>query len=191
MDILLVEDVAGVGDIGEVVTVRPGFARNYLIPKGVALEAGAQSAKAIAHKMKQVQAKKKRLKVEAEKKADEWRQLTVSVTLRVGSGGKVFGSINAKDISDALLSQHSLEVDRRRILLTEPLRKLGRFPVTIKLHSEVNSQFTVEISAAAATEEEERRASEEARANIEAAARKKKLKKESEEASSESETSAE
>ncbi len=185
MDIILVNDVAGVGDIGEVVQVRPGFARNYLIPKGYALEASAQSARAIKHQMKQIEAKKKRLKIEAEKKSEEWKQLVVKTSLRVGSGGKVFGSLNAKDIADALKEQCSIEIDRRRILLTEPLRKLGKFPVNVKLHADVVSQFTVEVVAAAATEEEEKKAAEEARIHIENAARKKKQKSETEEASEE------
>jgi large subunit ribosomal protein L9 len=185
MEILLVEDVAGVGDIGEIISVRPGFARNYLIPKGVAVEARAGNSGSLQHKMKQILAKKKRLKDEAQKNADTWRQLVVQMTLRVGTGGKVFGSINSKDISEALKEQ-SIEIDRRRILLGEPLRKLGRFSVSVKLHAEVTSQFTVEITASAATEEEEKKAAEEARNLIEIASIKKQ-KKEAELAHSESE----
>jgi large subunit ribosomal protein L9 len=181
MDILLVDDVAGVGDIGEVVRVRPGFARNYLIPKGYAIEASARSAKDINHKMKQIEAKKKRLKLEAQKLADDWKKIKVTRSLRVGSGGKVFGSVNARDIADALKEQSSIEIDRRRILLAEPLRKLGTFSVAVKLHAEVTSEFSVEITPAAATEEEEKKAAEEARIQIENASRKKKLKEQSEE----------
>jgi large subunit ribosomal protein L9 len=185
MEILLVEDVAGVGDIGEIITVRPGFARNYLIPRGVAVEARAGNSRSLQHKMNQVLAKKRRLKDEAEKKASDWRQIVVPMNLRVGSGGKVFGSINSKDISEALKEQ-SIDVDRRRILLGEPLRKLGRFPVSVKLHAEVTSQFTVEVTASAATEEEEKKAAEEARNQIEIASIKKQ-KKEAEAAETEAE----
>jgi large subunit ribosomal protein L9 len=190
MDILLVDDVAGVGDIGEIVSVRPGYGRNYLIPKGFGIEASAQSSKAIAHKMKQIEARKKRLKVEAEKISDEWKKLTVTTSLRVGSGGKVFGSVNAKDIAVALNEQTSMKIDRRRILLGEPLRKIGKFPVSVKLHAEVVSEFTVEIIPAAATEEEEKKAAEEARIQIETAVRKKQQKNQ-EEVSEEDELPAE
>jgi large subunit ribosomal protein L9 len=172
MEILLVEDVAGVGDIGEIVSVKPGFARNFLIPNGSAIEATSGASKTIAHKMKQVVAKKKRLKLEAEKKSEDWNKTVVKVSLRVGSGGKVFGSINAKDIAEALAKQ-SIEIDRRRILLNEPIRKLGSFKVKVRLHAEVTSEFTLETFAAAATEEEEKSAADEARLQIEIASRKK------------------
>lgn len=176
MEILLVDDVAGLGDIGEMLTVRPGYARNYLIPKGFAIEARTKNAKALSHKMRQIEAKKKRLKSEAEKKAEDWKKITVTRSLRVGSSGKVFGSVNAKDISEALKIQLNLDVDRRKILLSEPLRKLGKFNVQIKLHADVVTHFNVEITAEAATEDEEKRAAEEARIQIEISSRKKKQK---------------
>lgn len=177
MEILLIEDVAGVGDIGELVKVKPGYARNFLIPKGFAVEANAGSSKAIKHRMNQIASKKKRLKDVALKAVEEWKSYGVTVYLRVGSGGRTFGSINTKDIAEALKSQKNLEVDRRRIILSEPLRKLGRHTVGIKLHSEVNGSFTVLVEATKATAEEEKLAAEQARAQIEANSRKKTSKK--------------
>lgn len=184
MEILLIEDVAGLGDIGELVNVKPGYARNFLIPKGYALEADAGSNKAIKHRMNQIAAKKRRLKEQALKDVEVWKGNNVTLTLRVGSGGRTFGSINSKDIAEALKAQKNVEVDRRRVILSEPLRKLGRHTVGIKLHAEVNGTFTVLVEATKATEEEEKIAAEQARAQMEMNSRKKASKK-SQEASAE------
>lgn len=177
MEILLVEDVAGVGDIGEMVKVKPGYARNYLIPKGFAVEAHAGGSKAIKHRMNQVIAKKKRLKDSALKAVEDWKGYAVTAYLRVGSSGRAFGSINTKDIAEALKTQKNVEVDRRRILLSEPLKKLGRHTVGIRLHSEVNGTFVVLVEGTQATEEEEKRAAEQARIQMEANLKKKTSKK--------------
>ena len=180
MEILLIEDVVGVGDIGELVKVRPGYARNFLIPKGFAVEANAGSSKAIKHRMNQIVSKKKRLKENALKAVEEWKGNAVTVNLRVGSGGRTFGSINTKDIAEALKTQKDIDVDRRRVILSEPLRKLGRHTVGIKLHSEVNGTFTVLVEGAQATPEEEKQAAEQARIQMEMNAKKKATKKKEE-----------
>lgn len=172
MDILLTNDVGGLGDIGEIVSVRPGYARNFLLPNGLAVEARAGSSKEIAHKLRQVEVKKRKLKAEAEQSKDEWAKKTITLGLRVGSGGRVFGSLNAKDIAEQL-SVNGPVVDRRRILLTDSLRKLGDHTVKIKLHAEVIATFTVKVVAMKATEEEEKKASADAMIALDKAKRKK------------------
>ncbi len=154
MKIILTDDVVGVGDIGEAVSVKSGYARNYLIPQGLAIEAEAASAKAIAHRMRQIEAKKNQLKTDAEKRAEDLQSRTVELGLRVGSGGKVFGSINSRNIADKL-NEDGFEIDRRRIQLGEPIRKIGTREVNVKLHADVIVPVTVNISALAATKEEE------------------------------------
>ncbi|HMO17392.1 MAG TPA: 50S ribosomal protein L9 [Oligoflexia bacterium] len=186
MEILLIEDVLGLGDIGQIVSVKPGFARNYLIPKGSAVEANTGSTKAIKHRMKQVSAKKRKLKTEAEKNAGSWANTLAVVSLRVGSGGRVFGSVNAKDIAQSL-NEAGIDIDRRRILLPEPLRKLGTFPVKVRLHPEVVAEFKVEVRAIEATEEEVKKAAEETRSQLESASRKKLARKTEKDDSFESE----
>lgn len=180
MEILLTEDVSGLGDIGEIVKVKSGYARNFLLPSGFAVEAHSGSSKEIAHKLRQVEAKKKKLKEEAEKSKEDWAKKVITLALRVGSNNRVFGSISAKDIAEKL-STAELEIDRRRILLTEPLRKLGEHSVKIKLHAEVIATFTVKVEATKATDEEERKASEEAMIAFDKAKRKKLQKNEGEE----------
>ncbi len=173
MKVLLTDDVVGLGDIGETVTVRPGYARNFLIPNGLAIEAGADNARVVAHKMKQVEAKKKKLKTEAEEKGAHLREVQVEVFLRVGSGGKVFGSIHSRDIADKL-TELGHQIDRRRIVLEEPIKKIGAHTVHVRLHADVETPITVTVSPLAATKEEEEREAEEARKVLEEKAARKK-----------------
>ena len=169
MKVLLTNDVVGLGDIGETVKVKPGYARNFLIPRGFAVESGAVNAKAVAHKMKQVEAQKRRMQVDAQKEAEQLKSVSIQIGLRVGSGGKVFGSVTSRQIAEKLAEQN-IEIDRRRILLSEPIRKLGKKNVRVKLHAEVIPTIEVEIVATAATEEEEQQETLNAKAAIEAAA---------------------
>ncbi len=168
MRIVLTEDVVGVGDIGETVKVRPGFARNYLIPRGFAIEAGSVSANALAHRMRQIEAKKRRLKSEALAHAKTMEDVVISLGLRVGSGGKVFGSITSRDVADKLAEQ-GFAIDRRRVLLSAPVKKIGAYYVELKLHPEVKVQVRLDVTAVAATKEEEAKELEEAKSALQAA----------------------
>jgi large subunit ribosomal protein L9 len=154
MKVILTEDVVGLGDIGANVVVRPGYARNFLIPRGLAIETQARSAKSIAHKMLQIEARKRRLKKAAEDFAGNLRSLVLTFSLRVSSGGKVFGSISTRDIA-AKLVEAGHDIDRRRVLLTEPLRKPGTHFVKVRLHPEVTVQVKVVIEQLAASKETE------------------------------------
>ena len=104
MKIILKHDALGLGDIGEVVEVRPGYARNYLIPQHMALEVNSSNAKQLAHHSMQIEKLKKFQKTEAEKVAGTIRNALLEFTLRVGMGGKVYGSIGQRDIAERLLS---------------------------------------------------------------------------------------
>lgn len=168
MKVILSEDVVGLGDIGETVTVRPGYARNYLVPRGLAFEAEAVSARQLAHRAKQIEAKRKKFKGAALEKATSLGNTTVQVFLRVGSGGKVFGAVTSKDIAEKLKEQ-GFDIDRRRVLLGEPIKKPGSFFVEVKLHPEVKTQIRIDVEARAASGEEEEMEAEEARAQLERA----------------------
>ncbi|MBP9838842.1 MAG: 50S ribosomal protein L9 [Proteobacteria bacterium] len=146
MKIILTEDVVGLGDIGETVNVKPGFARNFLIPKGVARECQSLSAKQLAHWMKQIESKKKRLKAVAESKASEISSKSITLELKTGAHGKVFGSIHAKDIA-IKLTEIGIEIDRRRVVLVEPIKKIGEHKVKVRLHQEVETEITVIVKA--------------------------------------------
>lgn len=166
MEVILTDDVIGVGDIGETVRVRPGFARNYLLPRGLAFECGTRGARALCHKVAQIDAKKKKLKGSAEAKAGELRNTTLVMELRVGTGGKVFGSIGSRDIVREL-ALVGFEIDRKRVLLPEPIRRIGIHKVSLKLHAEVQTKLTVEVKPIAATSEQEELEASEAKQLIE------------------------
>ena len=175
MEIILVEDVAGLGDIGEKVNVKPGYARNFLIPRGVAIESASRNAKALAHKMKQLEAKKKLLRGSAQELADALKNLKVELFLKVGgpTGGKAFGAIHNKDIAEALKAL-GYDIDRRRIILPEPIKKLGVHLLKVKLHSEVLADLEVNVQAVVASEEDIEIAAKKLKDKMEARKAKKK-----------------
>ncbi len=154
MEIVLTQDVVGLGDVGQRVLVKSGYARNYLLPQGMAVEIGSASARQAAHKMTQIEAKKKRFKVDAEKVAKKLQSLNVELELRVGKSGKVFGSLSTRDIS-AKLQSAGFDIDRRRVLLAEPIKKIGQQEVQIKLHPEVTTALKINVKAIQPTKDEE------------------------------------
>lgn len=172
MKVILTDDVVGLGDIGEVVNVKPGYARNFLIPRGLAVESETSSARASEHRMRQIDAKKKRLKGAAEERAKALQGFVLKLELRTGGHGKVFGSISAREIATKL-AEHGYELDRRRVLLAEPIKKVGSFPVSIKLHPDVETEITIQIDARESTQDEEGRDVESARRAIEEGASRK------------------
>ncbi|MDR2338251.1 MAG: 50S ribosomal protein L9 [Deltaproteobacteria bacterium] len=151
MEIILTEDIAGLGDIGEQVNVKPGYARNFLIPQGLAIESGSKNGRALAHRMKQLAAKKLLLKGAALEKGNALKQVKVELSLKVGEHDKVFGAIHSKDIAEAL-KVLGYEVDRRRVMLIEPIKKIGLHTVKIKLHSEVFAEVEVQVLGVSAQE---------------------------------------
>lgn len=166
MEVILREDVLGVGDIGEKVSVKAGYARNYLVPQGLAVETGSRRAKTVAHELRQIEAKKKSLLAGAQEIADKIEKTEVELSLRVGKGGKVFGSVSSKDIASKLQAA-DFDIDRRRVLLEEPIKKIGTHFVSVKLHPEVKAQLKVVIEKADATKEEEAQETQAAKAKFE------------------------
>lgn len=166
MKILLNDDVPGVGDMGQLVTVRPGYARNYLIPRGFAIEAEGRAASALTHKARQIEKKKRELKGDAEKLAEKLQATEVVVGLRVSSSGIVFGSIRAKDIADRL-SELGFSIDRRRVMISEPIKAIGEHKVKVKLHPELSTQLNITVQAQSMSKEEEEAEAEAAKKKIE------------------------
>ncbi len=177
MDIILTEDIAGLGDLGEQVKVKPGYAKNYLIPRGFAIAMGTRNAKALMHAIKQLDAKKKQQKGEALLKANSLEQLVIELTLKVGEFGKVFGAIHARDIATTL-EKLGHNVDRRRVVLPEPIKKIGEHKVKVKLHSEVFADVKVNVLALSAQESDITKAAENLKNKLETnKSRKKKGEK--------------
>ena len=147
IQVILSEDVHALGDAGEVVTVKPGFARNFLIPQGKALIATAERVNEVEHKKRVINEKlAKELKdVQAVKAKLDGTKL--EITAQAGEEGKLFGSVTAQNLAE-MLADKGLKVDRRKIVLDEPIKTLGEHTVSIRLRSDVVAEFKVTVNAA-------------------------------------------
>jgi large subunit ribosomal protein L9 len=132
MRIILREDMDNLGKAGDVVSVRDGFGRNYLLPRGFAVPATEKDEARMNHEKRVIAARAAKLAKELQSEVDKLSQVSVSVSRAVGEGDKLYGSVSSRDIADALAEQ-GLRVDSKKILLDEPLRNLGMTEVGIKL----------------------------------------------------------
>ena len=147
MIVILNKDVKGTGKAGDVVKVSDGYARNMLIPKGLATEATQGNIRHL-EKQKAIAAEKKaEEKAAAKKQAEKIGKLTVTIKTKAGDGGKIFGSRTSKDIAEGLKSQHGIEVDKKKIQLSSPIKQTGEMSVDIKLYSEVSAELKVKVEA--------------------------------------------
>lgn len=142
--VVLTEDLSNVGKSGELVRVRPGYARNYLVPRGLAISATAENVARIEHEKKVVEARTTKQKGEAVELAQKLSSAKITIERPVGEGDRLYGSVTSRDIEEALSAQ-GFSVDRRRIVL-EPLKALGTYPVTIRLATSVTATIEVTIS---------------------------------------------
>ncbi len=142
MEIILRQDYEGLGAAGEIVTVKDGFGRNYLIPKGVAYIATEANKKRHEADLKQQSMRLARDKKAAEELAEKLKNVSCTITVQVGEEDKLFGSVTSLNIAESLLAQ-GFEIDKRKILLEEPIKSLGIYSVPVKLHSEVEGTVKV------------------------------------------------
>jgi large subunit ribosomal protein L9 len=142
MQVILRDRLENLGNAGEIVTVKPGYARNYLIPKGLAYEATSSNVQRIERERANIEkASAEQLKA-AQERAKTIESVSVSFTARASEEGKLFGSITSGDIADKLAEQ-GVEIDRKQIQLDEPIKALGMFPVAIRLHTDVRPEIKV------------------------------------------------
>jgi len=146
MKVILADDVRGLGHRGETVTVKPGYARNYLFPGGFAYEATEANVRRLSEQKKKYDEKTLAEKGVAEGVAKQVEGLTVVITKKAGDEGQLYGSVTASEIADALAAK-SIEVDRRRIELAEPIRRVGAHTVHVRLHRDVVATLTVDVQA--------------------------------------------
>jgi large subunit ribosomal protein L9 len=144
MKIILKADVKDLGRIGEVVTVKDGFARNYLMPKGLAVDASMKNVKAFEHEKKKIIEMAKKVKTGAEGLAGKIAATGITISAKAGEEDKLFGSVTAMDIAEAL-KEAGIEVDKKKIHLEEPIKRLGEYKVAVKLHSDVAAEITVRV----------------------------------------------
>jgi large subunit ribosomal protein L9 len=147
MKIVLRDDVANLGQKGDVVVVADGYARNYLVPRGLAMKAENGAVRQAEAMRRNRSARELRDREAAEALAARLTGRTLSVPARAGEGGKLFGSITAADIVAAVQDQFGVEIDRRRLALDEPLKELGTVELPIRLHTDVVATLTVDVVA--------------------------------------------
>ncbi len=145
MKVVLREDVDHLGLKGDVLEVADGYARNFLVPRGLAMRASKGSVAQAASMRRNRDARERRDREAAEAVAAQLRGQRVEVKARAGEGGRLFGSVTAADVADAVQSQLRVEVDRRRVQLDEPLKELGDVDVVIRLHAGVDASVTVAV----------------------------------------------
>ena len=144
IEVILREDLKTLGRAGEMVRVKPGYARNYLLPQGLAYEATEGNKKRVAAETRVRSARDQAERAEAEKAAATLSEVTLTLTGKAGEEGKLFGSITSQDIAEALAGQGH-PVDRRRIELEHPIKTTGSHTVSIRLHPEVHAQLRVSV----------------------------------------------
>src|SRR5207249_6937661 len=144
MKVIMREDVDGVGNIGDVLEVARGYARNFLLPRNKAVEATSRNLKAIEHAKRVIGEKAKKEKALVEDYAKKVSATPVTITVNVGKDDKLFGSVTTKDIAEALAAQ-GIEVDKRKIELGNPIKELATVSVPIKLYSQVTATVSVTV----------------------------------------------
>jgi len=147
MKVILREDVDGVGNIGDLLEVAPGYARNYLLPRNKAVEATSRNLKTIEHAKRVIGEKAKKEKALVEEYAKKVRAVALTIPVRVGKDDKLFGSVTTKDIAEALAAQ-GIDLDKRKIHLDHPIKELGTVTVPIKLHSQVTAMVQITVAKA-------------------------------------------
>jgi large subunit ribosomal protein L9 len=145
MEIILTQPVRNLGDIDDVVKVKPGYARNYLIPQKMAVLATPSSLRALEEKKKQAAHKQSHLKDQAQEIADKLADLTISIETLAGADGKLFGSVTSLMIAKEL-EERGFEVDRRKITIDD-IRATGEYTATVHLHKEVKADIAIEVKA--------------------------------------------
>jgi large subunit ribosomal protein L9 len=148
MKLILREDVENLGKGGEVVEVKPGYGRNFLLPRGLAVVANPKNVRELEHQKAVATAKAAKLKASAQAVAKRLAETPVTLKRKVGEQDKLYGSVTALDVAEALAAR-GLQLDRRTIDLSEPIKTVGEFEVPVKLHSEVIGKAKVKVEAAA------------------------------------------
>lgn len=146
MKVILREDVENLGKAGEIVKVADGYGRNFLIPKNLAVLANVRNVKALEHDRQVIETRAKKVRKSAEAVAERLAAVALSFSAKAGEEGKLFGAITSRDIAEALEKQ-GIAVDRRQVLLADPIKQLGDYKVKVKLATELAPEVSVAVVA--------------------------------------------
>lgn len=145
MEVVLLEDVKALGKKGQIVKVNDGYARNFILPKKLGLEATAKNLNDLKlQKANEAKIAAEQL-AEAKKLAGEIEKVSVTVSIKAGEGGRTFGSVSTKEIAKAAADQLKLEIDKKKMVLPEPIKSLGTYEVPVKLHKDVTAKLRVKV----------------------------------------------
>lgn len=147
MKVILLDNIKGVGKKDEVINASDGYARNFLFPKKLAVEANSENMSKLKAKQDANEYKKSQEKEEAQKQAEKLKGILLKIAVKSGENGRIFGSITSKEIADSLKEQYKIEVDKKKIDLKEPIKTLGSFTVSIKLYEGVVGSLKIQLIA--------------------------------------------
>ncbi len=148
MKVILLQDIKGTGKKGDIINASDGHARNYLIPKGLGVEANAGNLNAKQNKDRKEEEEKQAILDEAKELKAKIDELELKIEAKLGSNGKLFGTITNKEIHDELKKQFGIDIDKKKITLKNPIKAIGTFDVVIKLHQKVSAELTVKVNEA-------------------------------------------
>lgn len=148
MKVILAQDVKGTGHAGEIINVSDGYARNFLLPKGLAKEASEQNLNIAKQQQKATEKRRMFELLSAEEAAKKLKGLKVVVKAKCGENGRLFGSVTAKEIAEAIMEQHGIEIDKKKMVLPEHIKELGEIKLQIKVHAGVTADMILSVEAA-------------------------------------------
>lgn len=148
MQVILLQDVKTLGKKGEIINVSDGYARNYILPKKIGVEATNQNKNNLKLQKANEEKKAAEKLAAAQKTAEELAGMKLVVKAKTGTSGRIFGTVSNKEIAVGLRNQHGMEVDKKKIVIDEPIKELGSYTVKIKLHPQVTGSLAVEVVAA-------------------------------------------
>jgi large subunit ribosomal protein L9 len=144
MKIILTENIAALGEIGQIVNVAPGYARNFLLPQGMALEATGKNVRELEHKKLVLAQKREKVRQEMMSLAEKLNQVSIVMRRKVSDDDKLYGSVSASDITAALAEQ-GFDIQRRDLLLEQPIKQLGEFTVPVRVHTQISANVKLVV----------------------------------------------
>ena len=147
MDLILTQDVKALGKKGEIVKVSDGYARNFILPKKLGMEATKQNLHDLNTQKAAELKKQKELLEEAKSYAKKLEELTIKVSIKAGEGGKTFGSISTKEIAAAAKEQFNIDLDKKKLQLNDPIKNAGSYTVPVKIHPQVTAEMKIKVEA--------------------------------------------
>jgi large subunit ribosomal protein L9 len=147
MEIILLQDVKALGKKGEIVKVSDGYARNFILPKKLGLEATKQNLYDLNMQKAAEEKRQKEILEEARAFGKKLEELTIKISIKAGEGGKTFGSVSTKEIAEEAKKQFNIDIDKKKLALADPIKNAGTYTVPVKLHPQVTAELKVKVEA--------------------------------------------